>query len=122
MSSANQKTETESWLLQDKHYENEKMWGTHQCFQLPLPEKLACHLQWGRMKLAWRAMLQLDWPGILAWSVEISGLGKKHLKMSQGQPAVWCPSPGPRLSPKILSSFVLLGGPEAIKGKGSLRL
>ena len=34
----------------------------------------------------------LEWPGILAWSVEISGLGRKHLKMSQGLPAAWCPN------------------------------
>lgn len=64
----------------------------------------------------------LDWLGILAWSVEISGLGRKHLKMSQGQPAVWCPSPGPTLSPKLLSSFALPDGPEAVKVRGSLRL
>lgn len=51
----------------------------------------------------------------LGWAEDI-------LKMLPGQPVVWCPSPGPTLSPKILSSFAPPGGPEAVKGKGSLRL
>lgn len=69
MSSANQKTETESWLFQDKHYENEKCGGIHQCFRLPLPEKLACHSSQELMVLdavSLKGHPWLDWLGILA--------------------------------------------------------
>ena len=71
-SSANQRTETESWLFHDKHSEN----------AAATARRLACHLlpgaPWKWPPSACRAMLLLDWPGIFVWSVEISGLGRRH--------------------------------------------
>lgn len=53
------------------------------------------------MQATHRATLYLDWPGILDWTEDFR-LGRRHI--SQGQPVVWHPSPGPTLSPGVFCS------------------
>lgn len=116
-SSANQRIQTESWLFHDKHSEN----------AAATARRLACHLYSqelrgsGRHRPAGPCSCLIG----LAFSfgqLRFLGWAEDILKMLPGQPVVRCPSPGPTLSPKTLSSFAPPGGPEAVKGKGSLRL
>ena len=59
-------------------------------------------------------------PAGMAWSVEICRLVMRYLKMSQGQPVVWHPSPRPTCLHSVLPD--LRQSPQTVKGRRGLRL
>lgn len=119
MSSANQRTESKSQLLHDKHCKDKK------CGELAGASGHLCpgglHVTDSRGSTESDAVsLECHAPARRAWSVEVWGLGNRHLKMSQGQPVVWHPSPGPTSLHSVLSG--LGQSPQAVKDRRSLRL
>ena len=119
MSSANQRTERESWLLHDKHYKDEKCGELAGAFGHLCPGGL--HVTDSRSSMESDAMsLEGHAPARKAWPVEVWGLGNRHLKMAQGQPVVWHPSTGPTSLHSVLPG--LGQGPQAVKDRRGLRL